>query len=108
MATASSKIGGAGTRGALGVRPLRRRFSTAVVKATGDRVAAVAAEVLQRHLDAGSRLPTFVFRETEHTLDLRHRLAIKAFGDDAGDRLLALDQPFEDLIEHIVGRQRIL
>src|SRR5215475_4483058 len=79
-----------------------------VAEAVDDGVAAVAAEVLQRYLDAGRRLPALVLGEIEHALDLHDRLAVEAVRDDLGDRLFALDQPFEDLVEYVVGWQRVL
>src|SRR5215472_16821546 len=90
----------------LAVRLPQRR--TGIAEAVDDRVAAVAAEILQRHLDAGRRLPALVLGKMQHALDLHDCLAVEAFRHDLGDRLLALDQTFEDLIEHIVRRQRVL
>src|SRR5712671_3373118 len=82
-----------------------RQWRAAVAEAIDDRIAAVAAEIPQRHLDAGRRLPPLVFGEIEQAPDLEHDVAVEARGDDGGDRLLALDQPFQDLVEHVVGRQ---
>src|SRR5262245_43343810 len=79
-----------------------------IAEAVDDGIAAVAAEILQRHLDAGRRLPALILGDIEHALDLHDRLAVKAVFDDLGDRLFALDQTFQDLIEHVVGRQRVL
>src|SRR5262245_17231963 len=81
-----------------------RQRCPGVAETVDDRVAAVAAEILQRHLDAGRRLPALVLGEVEHAGDLHDGLAVEAFGDDRGDRLLALDQPFEDGVEHVIGR----
>ena len=39
---------------------------------------------------------------------MQHGVAVEARRDDVGDRLLALDQPLQDLVEHVVGRQRVL
>ena len=44
----------------------------------------------------------------QHALDLCDRVPVKSFRHDLGDRLLALNQTFEDLVEHIVRRQRVL
>src|SRR5499433_3358413 len=79
-----------------------------IAEAVDDGVAAVAAEILERHLDAGRRLPALILGEIEHALDLHDRLAVEAVLDDLGDRLFAFDQTFEDLIEHVIGRQRVL
>jgi hypothetical protein len=76
-----------------------------IAESVHDRIAPVAAEILQCHLDAGRRLPALVFGEVEHAFDLRHGLAVEAIRDDLRDRLLALDQSLEDGIEYIVGRQ---
>src|SRR5262249_12509209 len=91
-------------QGGIGLRERR----AGIAEAVDDGVAAVAAEVLQRHLDAGRRLPALILGEIEHALDLHDRLALEAVLDDLRDRLFALDQPFEDLIEHVVGRQGVL
>src|SRR5262245_33813063 len=101
-------------RFALGGRVLYQRVvglgqgRAGIAEAVDDGIAAVAAEILQRHLDAGRRLPALILGDIEHALDLHDRLAVKAVFDDLGDRLFALDQTFQDLIEHVVGRQRVL
>src|SRR6266487_6132122 len=79
-----------------------------IAEAVDNGVAAVAAEIPQRHLDAGGRLPALVLGEMQHALDLHDRFAIEALLDDLGDRLLALEQTLEDLVEHVIGRQRVL
>src|SRR5215510_7615342 len=43
-----------------------------IAEAVDDRIAAVAAEILQRHLDPGRRLPALVFGQMEHALDFHH------------------------------------
>src|SRR5262249_31432092 len=85
-----------------------RQRRAGIAEAVDDGVSAVAAEILQRHLDPRRRLPALVFGKMQYALDLHDRLAVETFGDDLGDRLLALDQTLEDLIEHIVRRQRVL
>src|SRR5262249_44521879 len=72
-----------------------------IAEAVGDRIAAVAAEVLQRHLHPRRGLAALVFGEVEHALDLHHGIAIKPGLDDLGDRLLALDQALQDAVELI-------
>jgi len=57
---------------------------------------------------ARRRLPPLVFGDVEQAVDPRHRLAIESLGHDRGQRLFPLDQPLQDRIEHLVGRQRIL
>src|SRR5215813_12880732 len=79
-----------------------------IAEAVDDGIAAVAPEILQRHLDAWRRLPALVLGEIEHALDVHDRLAVEAVLDDLGNRLFAFDQTFEDLIEHVIGRQRVL
>src|SRR6516165_5577297 len=86
---------------------LRQRRS-GIAEAVDDGVAAVTTEVLQRHLDPGRRLPALILGEIEHALDLHDRLAVETIRNDLGDRLFALHQPFEDLVEHVVGRQHVL
>ena len=87
----------------------RRQRRAGIAEAVGDRIAAVAAEVLQRHLHARRRLPALVFGDVEQALDLHAPSSrSKPAATIAGDRLLALDQPLEDGVEHVVGRQRIL
>src|SRR6516162_2085006 len=85
-----------------------RQWRTGIAETVDDGVAAVATEVLQCHLDPGRRLPALVLGEIEHALDLHDCLAVEAVRDDLGDRLFALHQPFEDLVEHVVGRKHAL
>src|SRR5438128_323635 len=85
-----------------------RQRRAGIAEAVDDRIAAVAAEIPQRHLDAGRRLPALVLGEVEHARDLHHGLALEAGLDDLCDWLLVLDEPLKDAIEHVVGRQRIL
>src|SRR5207244_9138715 len=85
-----------------------RQRRAGIAEAVDDRIATVAAEIPQRHLDAGRRLPALVLGEVEHARDLHHRLTVEARLDDFCDRLLTLDQPFEDAVEQVVGRQRVL
>jgi hypothetical protein len=49
---------------------LGQRFA-GFAKAVGDGIAAVAAEILLRHLDAGRRLPPLVFGDVEQAIDPR-------------------------------------
>ena len=80
-----------------------------VAEAVGDRIAAVAAEIPRRDLHARRRLPALVFGEVEQPLDPRHHLGrSKPAATIVGERLLALDQALQDVVEHVVGRQRIL
>src|SRR5262245_59956021 len=83
----------------------RGQWRTGIAEAVDDGVAAVAAEIPQRHLDAGGRLPALVLGKIQHALDLHNGPAIKTLLDDLGDRLLALDQTLEDLVEDVIGRQ---
>src|SRR5512132_1487056 len=84
------------------------QWRAGIAEAVDDGVAAVAAEIPQRHLDAGGRLPTLVLGKLQHALDLYDGLAIETLLDDLGDRLLALDQTLENLVEYVIGRQRVL
>src|SRR6185436_12138347 len=56
----------------------RRQRLAGIAEAVHDRIAPVAAKILQRHLDAGRRLPALVFGEVEHAFDLRHGFAVEA------------------------------
>src|SRR5690606_28636792 len=82
--------------------------SGAVAEPVGDRIAAVAAKVLLGDLHARSRLPALVLGNIQQMLDAMDQLAVMAARDDVVDRHLALDEAFEDLVQHLVGRQRIL
>ena len=63
-----------------------------IAKAVGDRIAPVAAEILQCHFDTRGRLPALVFGEVDHTVDPQDGFSIKPGGDDLGDRLFTLDR----------------
>src|SRR5437867_2053142 len=99
-------------RGAAGARDQllvgRGKRLAIVAEAVGDGIAAVAAKVLFRHLDARRRLPALVFGNVELPVDPRHHFGREAGCDDRGQRLLALDQPLENSVQHLVWRQRIL
>src|SRR5262245_46326749 len=77
-------------RFALGRRVLRQRavglgqLRAGIAETVDDGIAAIAAEILQRHLDPGSCLPALVLGKMQHALDLHHRLAVEAFRDDLG------------------------
>ena len=86
----------------------RSRLRAGIAKTVRNRIAPVAAEIPERHLDARRRLPPLVFGDIEHALDLHHGVAIEPGRDDGGNRLLALDQPLQDLVENVVRRQRVL
>ena len=74
---------GLARRAGLEQRAVRLRHRRAgVAEAVDDRITAVAAEILQRHLDAGRRLPALVFGEIEQPPDLEHDVAVEARGDD--------------------------
>ena len=90
-------------------RLVRLRGDLALIaEAVDDRIAAVAAEILAGHLHAGRGLAALVFGEVEQPLDLLDGLEIVPAGDDLGDAHLALDEAAQDVVEHVVGRQRIL
>src|SRR3546814_15081330 len=74
----------------------------------GDGVAAVAAEGAAGDLHAGAGLSALVFGQLQHAPHAVHQLAVVAALDDGVDALLALDEPLEDVVEHGIGRQRVL
>src|SRR5262249_6896434 len=55
-----------------------RQRRAGVAEAVDDRIAAVAAEILERDLDAGRRLPALVFGKVEHALDPHDEVTIEA------------------------------
>src|SRR3954452_7582251 len=67
-----------------------RQRGPGIAEFVHDRIAAVAAEIAQRDLDAWRGLAPLVFGQVEHAVDAQHQIAIKARRDDVGDRLLAL------------------
>ena len=79
-----------------------------VAEAVDDRIAAVAAEILRADLDARRRLAALVFGEIEQALDPAHRLRVVARGDRSGNSHLLLDEAVQDVVEHGIGRQRVL
>src|SRR5581483_6765060 len=79
-----------------------------IAEAVNDRVAAVAPEVLQRHLHPRAGLAPLVLGDMQQALDPHHGIAIKTGSNDCSDRFLTLHQPLQDRIEHRIGRQRIL
>src|SRR5262249_25482013 len=56
-----------------------RQRRAGIAEAVDNRVAAVAPEILQRHLDPGRRLPALVLGKMQHALDLPDCLAVEAF-----------------------------
>ena len=85
-----------------------RQRRAGIAEAVDDRIAPVAAEILQRHLHARRRLPALVFGEIEHAVDAAAPCRGRSPPRRCRRRLLALDQPLKDRIEHLIGRQRIL
>ncbi len=79
-----------------------------ILERVGDGIAAVAAEGAARDLDPGRRLAALVFGAVEHAPDVAHHRLVMAARDDLGHRHLALDQALQDVVEHLVGRQRVL
>ena len=78
-------------------------------EAVRDRDAAVAAEGLLVHLDAGRRLPALVFGEVDEARDaLRHLERREAPAGDLLGREVVLDVGLEQRIELLVGRQRLV
>ena len=88
------------------VRPGHRRAG--IAEGVGDRIAPVAAEILQRDLHARCGLAPFVFGKVQHTVDLHHGFLVETRGNDRCNRLFELDQAIQDLIQHVVRRQRVL
>src|SRR5690242_12351529 len=79
-----------------------------IAKSIDDGIAAVAAEILQRHLHSRGGLPTFVLSEVQHALNPLYRFTVETFLDDLRNRLLPLHQTLEYRVEHVIRRQRIL
>ena len=74
----------------------------------GDRHPPSDAEGAAGDFDPGCGLGAFVFVEVDPSLDPAHRLFIETAGDNVTPTLVFLDVELEDLIEHIVGWERIL
>ena len=77
-------------------------------KAIGDRIAPVAAEIAPGDLDARRRLPPLVFGDIEHVLDALHQRFRMAALHDFGDRQFLFHQARQNIIQHVIGRQRVL
>jgi len=78
------------------------------MEAIGDRIAPVATETAVRYANptgAWRRLYSLTADQAHHTphVDLG-----KTRSDDLGDRLAQLHVAADDLVEHVVGRERIL
>ena len=82
--------------------------SAPVAEPVGDGIAAVAAEILLRYLDAGRRLAALVLGDIEQVLDAVDGLPVVSARDDRVDRHLLLDEALKNLVEIGIGRQRIL
>ena len=78
-----------------------------IAKPVDDRIAPVAAKVFFRHFHAWSRLAPLIFGEIKKPLDLLHGFGIVTQGHDIGNAHFFFDEPFENRIEHLIGRQRI-
>src|SRR5690606_16408086 len=87
------QAGGAGREADAG----GHRASAALAERVGDRVAPVAAEIAAGDLDAGCRLAALVFGDVEQVLDPLDSRPVVAALDDLGHRLLAFDQPAQDV-----------
>ncbi len=75
----------------------------------GDGIAAVAAEILGGDLHARRRLPALILGEIEHALDLLHHLRRMPARDDLGAAASPCStRQFENVVEHVVRRQRVL
>src|SRR4051812_47531001 len=73
-----------------------------------DRQPPVAPEGARGYADAGRRLPPLVFGQVDHA---DHPLYVLARQPQPGQLVgveVALDVTLEDLVEHLVGRQRVL
>src|SRR6187551_2452891 len=73
-----------------------------------DRIAPVAAEAARRDADAHRRLPSLVFAYLDELDDPTHVLRLEPQRDDLGGALVLLDVGFEDAVERVVRRQRVL
>src|SRR5262249_6445682 len=86
---------------------LRRRFGaqcrirlrwrrSGIAESIDDGIAAIAAKVLERHLDTRGRLAALVLGDVQQTLDTHHGIAIETSFNDGCDWFLALDQTLQD------------
>lgn len=81
---------------------------TPVAEAVGDGITPVAAEILPGDLHARRRLAALVFSDVEQVFDPVNGCLLMSAGDDLLRAHLLLDQAFENVVEHGIGRQRIL
>ncbi len=73
-----------------------------------NRHAPVFSQRAVRDLDPGRRLPALVFRAVEHLPDPAHRRLVVAARHDPVEGKLFLDVGGQDVVEDLVGRQRVL
>src|SRR6185503_1458848 len=88
--------------------PAVKNPSARVAVGVGDGIAPIAAEIARAELDARCGLAALVFGDIEELLDAFHGRGIEALLDDIVQTHLALDQAFENAVEHGVRRERVL
>src|SRR5262249_10878540 len=87
-------------RGSPAISPL----STPIPESVRDRIAAVTPQGLSGGLHARRCLSPLVLGEVLKPPDLAHGRFVVAARDHVADPHLALDQAFEDVVEHFVRR----
>ena len=78
------------------------------VPAAGNGHTPAEAKGTVGHFEHRGRLPTFKLGSGEQMNYFLYHLRGVTCRDDVGHRLVMLDQPFENIVEDIVGGQRIL
>src|SRR6266496_243707 len=73
-----------------------------------DRIAPILAETARRDPDADRGLPSLVFVDLDEAYHAAHVLRVVAHRDDFYRALVQLDVGFENAVERIVRRQRVL
>src|SRR6185437_9146947 len=94
--------------GAWGFAGLGGRQPLGVGEAVRDWIAPVAAEGAARDLYARRGLAALVFGAVEHTPDAPHRGFVMAARHDLVHRHFVLDKTFENVVEFVIRRQRVL
>src|SRR5690242_5120247 len=106
MPLGSSSAAPVMTPGPSRLKRLRRcsRLSVSATEPVDDGIAALPADQTRSDLDAGRRLAALVLGRLEQTPHPVHGCDIVTLAGEIFGREIALDQAFQDGVEHRIGR----
>src|SRR5690348_15516994 len=79
-----------------------------VAERVGDGIPPVASEIARADLHAGWRLSALVLGNVEQMLDPLYGRRMISFGADRFEGHFVLDEAFEDTVENVIRRERVL